>query len=386
VKAAGARFSPLAGRLIVLLCSAVFVLSMTELLARFDVFGGEVMFLDMVRISWDSKLRFTLKPNAKSRGLFFKKHVLAMEGGKLQQRAEFDWGYYTTNSQGFRGREFGAGELRDRKVVLCLGDSTTFGMFVEADEAYPAVLESFLRQRGWTDVLVVNAGVNGYDLSQYDASLKALLRRFKPDVVTVGLCMNDYAPPAFGWTREVLGYHLRASAMVFRQLEALSRRLGWVGHPAVGAGKVCRDLDSGTIRSIADLAVKTGSPAQQLVAEQDLYYNPALWTEALKLLETMKARCDREGIRFLCAVFPTQVQVRPGFSYPEPQRTIARFLSGAGIDFIDMTPLFRSSTLGGRFCFPFFTDPFHFNARAHSLIAESLAERLRPRSLPARRQ
>src|SRR5262245_22363187 len=58
-------------------------------------------------------------------------------------RARFQSGLVNTNSQGFRGPELPA-EIADKRLVLALGESTTFGWAVGDEESYPSHLERIL--------------------------------------------------------------------------------------------------------------------------------------------------------------------------------------------------------------------------------------------------
>jgi acyl-CoA thioesterase I len=73
--------------------------------------------------------------------------------------------------------------------IIFLGDSLTAGYGVEADEAYPALIEQQLRSDG-LDVQVINMGVSGDTtaggLNRLDWSLKQ-----QPDLLVVGLGGND---------------------------------------------------------------------------------------------------------------------------------------------------------------------------------------------------
>jgi hypothetical protein len=101
---------------------------------------------------------------------------------------------------GFRGREIARGNefdvpveidargLRDHRhvapaspVVLAIGDSMTFGEGVEAEQAWPAVLERALGVR------VYAAGVPGYGSPQMRGRLQRLLPVLRPDLVIVAL-------------------------------------------------------------------------------------------------------------------------------------------------------------------------------------------------------
>jgi len=77
-----------------------------------------------------------------------------------------------------------------KPLVVCLGDSLTEGYQVEPDHAYPAVVQSRLRGRGWPDIEVVNAGISGSTTASAASRLRWQLRR-KPDVLVLALGAND---------------------------------------------------------------------------------------------------------------------------------------------------------------------------------------------------
>jgi acyl-CoA thioesterase I len=74
-------------------------------------------------------------------------------------------------------------------LVVFLGDSLTAGYGLDGDQAYPALLERRLAEKG-TPVRVINAGVSGDTTAGGLARLDWLLRQ-KPDVLVVGLGGND---------------------------------------------------------------------------------------------------------------------------------------------------------------------------------------------------
>src|SRR5262245_29246059 len=53
-------------------------------------------------------------------------------------RPHYKEALYRINSQSLRGPEIHANELQEKHVILCLGDSTTFGLGVKEEEAYPS--------------------------------------------------------------------------------------------------------------------------------------------------------------------------------------------------------------------------------------------------------
>ena len=74
-------------------------------------------------------------------------------------------------------------------VILCLGDSLTAGYGVEAEAAYPALLQVRLRQEGYRHT-VVNAGVSG-DTSAGGVRRLEWLLRSEVSIALVALGAND---------------------------------------------------------------------------------------------------------------------------------------------------------------------------------------------------
>jgi acyl-CoA thioesterase-1 len=74
-------------------------------------------------------------------------------------------------------------------LVVFLGDSLTAGMGLEEAQAFPAVIEKRLREKG-TPIRIVNAGVSG-DTTAGGLSRLGWLLQQRPDVVVVGLGGND---------------------------------------------------------------------------------------------------------------------------------------------------------------------------------------------------
>jgi len=74
-------------------------------------------------------------------------------------------------------------------LIVCLGDSLTEGYGVLPEQAYPALLEARLRERGH-DVRVVNAGISGSTSASGESRLGWQLRA-DPDILILELGGND---------------------------------------------------------------------------------------------------------------------------------------------------------------------------------------------------
>jgi lysophospholipase L1-like esterase len=98
------------------------------------------------------------------------------------------WGLFIT-----RGPESSVPARGDRIRVLCLGDSNTYGLYVEPDASYPAQLETLWVERGGSPELeVLNLGYPGMNSSQIVRDVPDLLERLAPHLVILMVGVNDY--------------------------------------------------------------------------------------------------------------------------------------------------------------------------------------------------
>jgi lysophospholipase L1-like esterase len=117
------------------------------------------------------------------------------------------------NSRGMRdSREYEEAKPTNAVRIVGLGDSGMFGWGVEQDENYLAVLESNLNRRADGRIYdVLNLAVPGYNTQLEVESLRYKGLVFKPDIVVVGWCDNDFGLPFFipqqgQWNRKDVSY------------------------------------------------------------------------------------------------------------------------------------------------------------------------------------
>ncbi|MEJ2744992.1 MAG: SGNH/GDSL hydrolase family protein, partial [bacterium] len=106
----------------------------------------------------------------------------------------YDDGIFTINSDGFRDGEYRRAKGGNVFRILCLGDSSTFGINMALAKIYHKRLESKLNQElGSQDLRfeVINAGVAGYSSLQGLSLYKHKGCLYNPDVVTFYFGIND---------------------------------------------------------------------------------------------------------------------------------------------------------------------------------------------------
>ena len=128
------------------------------------------------------------------------------------QRLEF-----TTNSLGFRGKDFGP-KIKSRKYrMFCVGGSTTACGMCGDEETWPSRLQNYLEDSD-CNIEVINAGTLGWTSYQELLLVKEELVHYKPDILLLHEGWNEefvYSSLGLGkaWTPEIVrnvreSYHL----------------------------------------------------------------------------------------------------------------------------------------------------------------------------------
>ncbi|MBI2327886.1 SGNH/GDSL hydrolase family protein [Candidatus Curtissbacteria bacterium] len=103
---------------------------------------------------------------------------------------------YNINSEGIRGLEYSQEKLPETFRIMTLGDSFTFGLFVNTPSNYPSQLEQLLNQNCHDNrqFEVINLGVPGYDI-RYAAESFVRKKTYNPDLILWLLQANDFYTP-----------------------------------------------------------------------------------------------------------------------------------------------------------------------------------------------
>lgn len=99
------------------------------------------------------------------------------------------------NALGYRGEEITQPKPEGEFRIVAMGGSTTYTTRVEDYRlSYPALLQQELRERGYTNVTVVNAGVPGWESWNLAIDFQLRSLDLDPDMVVVYAGYNDFKP------------------------------------------------------------------------------------------------------------------------------------------------------------------------------------------------
>ncbi len=291
---------------------------------------------------------------------------------------------FSTNSLGYRDEEVGEKTDRDYRI-LALGDSITLGDYLPADQTYPEYLERSLIAAEHPalegrDVRVINSGVGAIDLQNEFAILMETGVSVEPDVVLVGLFLNDayHSPvleirrlsPALSWS-----HFLKVSSM---WLDVFRDRY-------VYEGTGLRDEDA--IEQERERFLATHSAAKgDWHSSQDAFHkliagriggwgyawSGDFWPKIVPILELMKQVGDDRGFRLAVMLFPVSYQVQSELLMDEPQRDFGRHMKKLGVAHIDLLPLLREKYQ--RDGVNVYYDHCHYRSEGHEFFTKAVAD------------
>jgi lysophospholipase L1-like esterase len=79
-----------------------------------------------------------------------------------------------------------------KQIILCLGDSHTYGIYYSEEEAYPGQIQRLLEERAPGRYHVLNLGLPGMNSSQIAARLPEWIDQYHPAYVIVCAGINNY--------------------------------------------------------------------------------------------------------------------------------------------------------------------------------------------------
>lgn len=256
---------------------------------------------------------------------------------------------YRINKFGFRGpalaRRKSPGTLR----IACLGDSFTFGEGVRYEDTWPAVLGVRLDSApptGYKHAETINAGVQGYGLSNCLLAFGLRVEPFNPDIVVLAVFMNDLMDT---------GETIRLNDDAQRNIELT----GIARYSAIAAFFERRNAATARQQTFFN-AVRAS-------------FDETGRTTLRESLNGMEAYSHERGFRLVVVVWPVLWGLDGAYPFADLHSFISKSCDQSGIDCVDLLDTFRGKPAASLWVHP--TDQ-HPNEIAHRMAAEAIAEHL----------
>jgi len=271
----------------------------------------------------------------------------------------------TTNSHGFRDREFPTLSHPGFVRILCLGDSLTFGDGVAVGDTYPKQVEEFLNASGSKKYEVINTGVASYDTWQEVTFFRTRGLEFRPSTVVIGFYANDIVPKP-----PVVHAALNDGGPLSR--EGFSGLL-----PDVMVHLLKRSRVLLLLKDRVDKLRNRIQPSSQFLHQQALLEGTSNdivergWREVESSLREMAELREMYKFHFLIVIFPLAEQLMREYPNAQYQTRIKAIAEKLNIPYIDLKPRFEAEFTG--FGSLFIEWDGHPNPRAHRIAAEEIS-------------
>ena len=283
----------------------------------------------------------------------------------------------TVNNLGLRGAvDLPPAKRAGTFRVLCLGDSYTFGAYVDDSETWPAQLETVLREKHPDQSIeVINGGISGFTIVDELAFVKEQGLRLSPDVVVLGFVLNDLAD----LTRRVSSREMlrlsseENSRLPFGPVKARLRQTAI--YNALFLMKAWARKTTGNDPTLQEVDIR-----HLLKASYD-DRTLELFDRYRGHLTELKSVLDAKGIPLVLMIFPYWEQVSQNAT-DEAQRRLTVMARELGIPTVDLLASYRKFDSKGR---KFFHMPWdhHPSARGYRRAARELEVALQPWVTPA---
>jgi lysophospholipase L1-like esterase len=246
-----------------------------------------------------------------------------------------------------------AGEFR----ILALGESTTFGAFLTAEETYPAQLQNYLDNRLLTQqAVVINAGVSGYNSFQGLEFFKREGYRYQPDILLIYFLYNEYRI-----TSE--RSFLRLGEIPYSDRELYEQHQRWLRFvPFLPQSHLFSLFEYVNYLATSRLAARI-DPATTKKSLATPYFRLG-WKDGYETLASLVKLARSQHIRPILCVPP----LRDAIWFQEPVH-IKRLEKEDGVDVIDLRDGIAEHP-------ELFFDIVHPTAEGHRLIAQKIAHYL----------
>jgi lysophospholipase L1-like esterase len=281
------------------------------------------------------------------------------------------------NSAGFRDNEY-TREKGNKKRIICIGDSLTYGWNINLHETYHKQLEELLREKNAglrifrdsagaggaparqvspaKDSEVLGMGVVGYNTVQEYYLIKEKALAFSPDIILLQICPNDFER-TLGIKKQEKGksggyimipYHDVSIPYLFGA-SPFNRFLMRVSH--------LYKFINLRLEMLIRKRNKNYSAKEYFLLGEDM---------AFRSLEKIKTLLDKRGVQFGAIIFPYK-KMKGSYRYASLHSRLGAFLAERHIPYLDLYDAFnRVGTVN------IWSDNIHPNVEGNRLAAEKI--------------
>jgi lysophospholipase L1-like esterase len=269
------------------------------------------------------------------------------------------------NSLGFRDDEVKPKKRPNEFRILGLGDSITVQDYLPKNQTYLDLLQQQLNKDSSIHFEVINSAIGNIGLQEELAILEDDGISTQPDLVLLGLYLNDTRPP-WGFSGETgdKGWLRKHSLLVETVLKNIEEKK-W-------ADENKKEIRFGWIKDKESLDWKNkSSDFQKLITAAQYDWGHAWQKDAQEILskqfEQLANFARAHGFKVAVVHFPVTFQIDAHDSLDAPQKFAATLSQKYNFSYLDLLP-----ELKGKKSEELYYDHCHPNAKGSKIIARSI--------------
>jgi lysophospholipase L1-like esterase len=292
--------------------------------------------------------------------------------------------HISINSQGLRGSEFAVNKKNNLRILV-LGDSITFGIYVEDDETFCRLLEREAREKG-IPLEVLNGGIGGYSpkIELLWFCSKGIF--FEPDIVILVLFVGNDVK---GELREVGDFMVRNGLLYYRgrmgndEEEAPTNNIYYWFRARRIYQFICHKY--WRLKKMFEMQGKEGFLFSEMFERKGFPKEEEAYDRLMSSIRGLGKMCQEKDIGFLMVLVPTYEQVysdelnireRSKYDMKRPNRRIVAMAWSEGIPVLD---LLETNDFRVKKDLYLPLERIHLSVEGHRVVAENLYTFLRDR-------
>jgi len=292
----------------------------------------------------------------------------------------------TVNNLGLRStgykKDLTLEDLEGKYRILTIGDSMTFGLFVDDEDTYPFRLQQIIKEKGY-DAVVLNAGVGATTISDYLHHLKVKGLALKPDLVAVSFCENDLngldEDPYYERIKKKSAFDLARTVKlakfmrVFRKWELARRYHHWIdkkdnARVQSALREQSQNMDDILYVAEHECGILAMDPHSSELAQK--------WKNYFKVLDETIALLKEQDIDMVFVFYPNILNVfeRAKGDYHD---ILIPYLKKKRVPYLDLRPSFRARKAQALELYNSLPRDFHLSGEGNQIVAELFYKKIR---------
>ena len=278
-------------------------------------------------------------------------------------------------------------DFDDTYKILAVGDSMTFGLFVDDKDSYPFQLQKILFENN-KNAAVFNAGLGSSTAPDYLYYLNKKGLALKPDLVLLNFYNNDLAELK-GWKtpvyEKVIDENIFSIADTIKLAKFMRIFRKW--ELAYRYRRSTRKIKDERIKQILfdqskkieDVLYVAEFNRKEILSDPNQDSLKSLWRKYFENLDSIIELLDNENIDFIYIIYPDIYTVFDKGDNGNYQEILKEYLDENEVEYIDLRPIFHERKDNYLSLYNNLPRDYHLSGKGKKILSDELFRRVKSR-------